>query len=68
MQKTIKKINTNRRKASVVRRRLGRRKDKSGKHDDIKAYENRCKYINSLMKAAKTASNAKLVCESKETI
>ena len=47
------------RQAKILRRRLERRKNKSGKQEDVIAYPNQCKYVNFLLKEAKSAFSAK---------
>ena len=55
-------------KAKVLRRRLERKKQKSGLDADKIAYTNQCRYVNYLVTEAKTEFLKKSVCESKGDI
>ena len=56
------------RSAKIVRRRLERKLNKTGLDSDRKAFINQCRYVNFLVKTAKTEFLRKAVCESKSDI
>ena len=68
IRRNTKWFNDQIQKAKVVRRRLERKKDKSGLESDRDAYSNQCRYAGFLIDTAKTLSLKNSVCETKYDI
>ena len=68
IRRNTKWFNDQIRSAKIVRRRLERKMNKSGLVSDRKAFVNQCRYVNFLVKTAKTEYLKKTVCESKHDV